>query len=115
MRTSVPLKIAANSNNLACNPGFSEAKRFYNKLKNLYNNNGVYQMEGFGSSTVGDVPGFSGKDLWLHIEGKTGVHINSISSHPGRENEVLFGTEQRFIVDKVYEEGGKYHVDLVEL
>ncbi|MDD2723237.1 MAG: hypothetical protein PHH59_04335 [Methylovulum sp.] len=49
-----------------------EAKRFYDRLKNLYNHNGVYQMEGFGSSTVGDVPGFSGKELWLHIDGKTG-------------------------------------------
>jgi hypothetical protein len=29
--------------------------------------------------------------------------------------EVLFGTEQRFKVNQVYEENGKYHVKLEEL
>jgi len=93
----------------------AKAKAFYERMLALKDSKGIYQMEGFGSSTVGDKPGFSGYDVWLHIESKTGVHINSISQHPGVENEVLFGTAQRFKVTNAYEEGGKYHIELEEL
>ena len=92
-----------------------EAKELYDRMVVLKNTKGIYQMETFGSATVGDVPGFSGKDVWLHIKGKTGVHINSISEYEGVENEVLFGTEHQFRVKNVYEKNGKYHVDLVEI
>lgn len=91
-----------------------EAKIFYDRMKLLNKTDGIYQMEGFGSSTVGDVPAFSGKQLYLHIDGKTGVDINSISQYES-ENEVLFGTEQRFRVTKTHEKDGKLHVYLEEI
>jgi len=84
-------------------------------MKVLEKTDGIYQPETINSSTMGDVLGFSGKHVWLHIKGKTGVHINSISENAGVENEVLFGTEHRFTLDKVYEKGGKFHVELEEI
>lgn len=90
------------------------AKEYYQKLKAIQKADGFYNLETISSSTVGDDPGFSG-NVWLEIEGKSGVHINSISDNTGRENEVLFGTESKFKVDDIYIDGSTYHFKLKEV
>lgn len=92
----------------------AKAKAFFERMKALNKTDGIYQMETFASSTVGDTPAFSGTDLWLHIKGKSGVHISSISQYK-TENEVLFGTGSRFKVRMCYEENGRFHVNLEEV
>jgi len=75
----------------------SEARAFYERMKALNKTYGIYRMETFGSSTVGDVPGFSGKELWRHIKGKTGVvtgacclAVNEPSSSVSQGNNELW-------------------------
>lgn len=93
----------------------ADATAFFAKMKAIKDSRGAYQFEGFASSTVGDTPGFSGTRLWVHIKGKSGIHINSISSYAGSENEVLFGTETQFRVTNIKQKDGRYHVYLEEI
>jgi len=92
-----------------------EAKAFYDRMKSLKKTGGVYQFESFASSSVGETPAFSSKEMWLHINGKTGVDIHTISEYGKAEMEVLFGTEQRFKVKNYEVKDDKYHVWLEEL
>jgi hypothetical protein len=92
----------------------AEAEAFYKRLLAVKKSKGTFTFDGFASSTVGDTPGFSGKELWIHINGKSGVHINSISAVPGTENEVLFGTETPFRINKTWIADGKFHVEITE-
>jgi len=91
-----------------------EAKDYFEKMGKLKKSQGVYRFEGISSSTVGEKPGFYSKEMYVHINGKSGVHINSISAVPGSENEVLFGTETEFDVDDIWMKDGKYHVEITE-
>jgi SPP1 gp7 family putative phage head morphogenesis protein len=94
-----------------------DAKEYYDKMRAIQDNNGVYQFETISSSTVGDKPGFD-KLVHIHIDGKTGVHIDPISQfggNGGSENEVLFGTEQKFRVHELAEIDSVYHVYLKEI
>ena len=65
--------------------------------------------QGFVSSTLGSTAAFDGNVI-MHIKSKTGVHVNPISLHKGRENEVLLRHGTRFMVTDVAQRGAKWHV-----
>jgi len=86
------------------------------KLREIMKNDGVYSPESFYSSTKGGYAAFQRK-LEYSIQGKTGVHINSISSHSGSEDEVLFSMNAKFKVKAIVgpDANGKIIVHLVEI
>lgn len=69
--------------------------------------------KGFMSSSKGARAAFSG-NIVLHFKGKTGVYVRPISLHPS-ENEVLFGTEARFLVTNIDTSTSYTHIYLTEV
>jgi SPP1 gp7 family putative phage head morphogenesis protein len=91
----------------------SDAKKFLKDHLEAWKNGGTVVHRGFISSTVGDTPAFSG-NFWIHIDGKKGVHVNSISRHQGTENEVLLTHATEFKVTNMEEKNGRWHIWVTE-
>lgn len=90
-----------------------KAPAFIAKMKQHAASGKPYHFETISSTSRGDNGAFFGPVV-LHVEGKTGVWIRSISQHPG-EDEVLFGTETQFIVNDVKTIKNTTHIYLKEL
>lgn len=91
----------------------SDAKKFLDDHLQAWKNGGTVIHRGFISSTVGDTPAFSG-NFWIHIDGKNGVHVNSISRHQGTENEVLLKHGTEFKVTNMEQKNGRWHIWVTE-
>lgn len=85
---------------------------FVSRMEELHKAGKPYQFETISSSGMGE-HGYPGK-VQLHIDGKSGVDVKSISQYP-HENEVLFGTDTKFIITKTIRDGNTYDVWLKEI
>ena len=88
--------------------------KFIKEHQEAFKTGGSVVHRGFISSTVGDTPAFSGKNIWLHIDGKTGVHIRKLSLHAS-ENEVLLNHATRFKVTDMKQKGSRWYIWLEEV
>ncbi|MDX8394565.1 MAG: hypothetical protein R8K21_08300, partial [Mariprofundales bacterium] len=93
----------------------ADADAFIAKIHKIEATDGIYNNETISSSTKGDKPALFRGLVHVHYHGKTGVYINAISDSPGLENEVLFGTKQKFKVGQIEKIGNSTHVHLLEI
>jgi SPP1 gp7 family putative phage head morphogenesis protein len=90
-----------------------EFDEFMSGIREAFENGKTWSDNGFMSSSKGTQAAFGG-NIKLHFQGKTGVYVRPISHHPS-ENEVLFGTEARFLVNKIEERGTTTHIYFTEV
>lgn len=88
--------------------------KFITEHQEAFKTGGTVVHRGFISSTVGDTPAFSAKNIWLHIDGKKGVHIRALSLHAS-ENEVLLDHGSRFKVTDMKQKGSRWYIWLEEV
>lgn len=85
-------------------------KTFMDTIEAAYSQGKTWSDKGFMSTSKGARAAFSG-NIRLHFEGKTGVWVKPISLHPS-ENEVLFGTDAKFLVTQISKKGGGEGADI---
>lgn len=83
------------------------------KVLATYRKGAVVEDSAFVSSSYGEQAAFGG-NVFLQINGKTGVNISSFSKYGG-EREVLFMPGTRFRVDDVVQTNGKYVITVTEV
>lgn len=86
------------------------------ELKNAlatYRKGAVVEDSAFVSSSYGEQAAFGG-NVFLQINGRTGVNISSFSKYGG-EREVLFMPGTRFRVDDVVQSNGRYTITVTEV
>ena len=82
-------------------------------MLSTYRKGAVVEDSAFVSSSYGDRAAFGG-NVFMRINGKTGVNISQYSQYQG-EREVLFMPGTPFRVDEVKQEGGKYIITVTEV
>ena len=93
--------------------GMSFGEAELKKVLAAYRKGAVVEDSAFVSSSYGEQAAFSG-NVFLQINGKTGVNISSFSKYGG-EREVLFMPGTRFRVDEVTQTNGKYVITVTEV
>jgi SPP1 gp7 family putative phage head morphogenesis protein len=83
------------------------------KVLATYREGVIVEEAAFTSTTLGESAAFSG-NVYMKIEGKTGVHVRDYSYH-SRENEVLYAPGARFKVNRVENVNGKYVLYMEEV
>lgn len=84
-------------------------------LKNLlstYRKGAIIEDDAFISTSAGSEAAFTG-NVYLKIQGKSGVDISYFSNFPG-EREVLFMPGTRFQVDAIEQINGRYVIHMTE-
>jgi hypothetical protein len=89
------------------------AMEYLNRLLTKMDNLEPYSFETISSSTLGDTSAFGGNVI-IEIQGKTGLNISPISQFEN-ENEVLFGTNQKFKIVSAEEKNGRFFIQLKEI
>ena len=82
-------------------------------MLSTYRKGVVVEDAAFISSSYGEQAAFGG-NVFMRINGKSGVNISSFSQYGG-EREVLFMPGTRFHVDSVEQKNGKYIVTVTEV
>ncbi|WGH15471.1 putative morphogenesis protein [Pseudomonas phage PA_LZ02] len=93
--------------------GMSFGEAELKKVLATYRKGAVVEDSAFVSSSYGEQAAFGG-NVFLQINGKTGVNISSFSKYGG-EREVLFMPGTRFKVDDVVQTNGKYVITVTEV
>lgn len=78
-----------------------------------YRKGAIVEDHAFVSTSAGSNAAFSG-NVYMKIQGKTGVDISFFSNYPG-EREVLFMPGTKFRIDNVIQENGKYIIEATEI
>lgn len=82
-------------------------------MLSTYRKGAIVEDAAFVSSSYGERAAFGG-NVFMRINGKTGVNISRYSQYEG-EREVLFMPGTRFKVDSIEQTGGKYIITVTEV
>lgn len=93
--------------------GMSFGEAELKKVLATYRKGAVVEDSAFVSSSYGEQAAFGG-NVFLQINGRSGVNISSFSKYGG-EREVLFMPGTRFRVDEVTQANGKYVITVTEV
>ncbi|WID41976.1 minor head protein [Pseudomonas phage ZQG1] len=78
-----------------------------------YRKGAIVEDHAFISTSAGSNAAFGG-NVYMKIQGKTGVDISFFSNYPG-EREVLFMPGTKFRIDNVTQTNGKYIIEATEI